>query len=740
VGDKDAYVFDWTSIIANLKELLSDQMLMDQCDKGDLEFLLHSAPPVGDDEAISQMNQGKWWRRTEDKFCKGDPKTILGVVNFFIDGTHCDEHGNIKLVPVIMTSGNFPKELNRKSEYMRCLAYLPSGSEFSSADKQTVAESKVLLGLKHACLAAMFEEIVGEEEERSFLVIIKGELYRVIPVVSFIINDTAEANELTLHYSTTDVECPCRYCLVSKANRHLPMVGEPRLSEDMKNLVQKAKAILDKHVKGARDGSTAAKEMLKRVSLQGLDNAFWDVFFGDTEGRGIYSALPIEVLHQLEKGLMKYWHECVIEEVRKRGGDELVSKLDSRARELYPFLCHQSERGIKTKSFPRGVSDIPKLSAQEMPAVLLMIMACLGDDGEFLEKTTARRWTSLAWELLVIRDILMAEDWTKQMRTTFRARVTSVMTNFRAVVGEARNPGNSAAGVGFPKFHLLMHYADFLEEYGPPIIAYSGFGEKGHQTFAKKPTHRTQRRTDSIVAQVIKRLHFVHAFEWTFAMAREHFRKWHPTTSPASIYSRPSRRNELLGHSVEVVVAARRNSSMHKGALKVICDWANRQNPAPVLVTVFFTLKTSMPEAHLTADLLFRADPHYKYGTKKHAWLDFAEVQYENDKLCFAECHGFFKHAGLFYVVVQELRPLTQLSSTAGPFRDGYAFTKHERVEVKKRVHEDGEETLKKTLKFDVFETAAINNTAFLFPAHFSGNGGRSKSFFSVPQNEQWYL
>jgi hypothetical protein len=438
IGGQTTYEFGWTGIIDNLKQMLSDPLLLGQC-VGDHKLLLHAEDPVGENETVSEMNQAHWWRRTEEACCHDDPKTILGVVTFFIDGTHCDEHGRIKLVPIIMMCGNYPKKLNRKSDFMRCLGYLPSGIEFSSADAQAVAQKKVLLKLKHACLAAMFDEMKGPSDRRMFLLHINGELYRVVPVVSFFINDTAEADELTAHYSTSDVENPCRFCQVRKADRHEPKLGEPRLERDMQALVMGAKDIIDAHVPGKQDGAGAARETLKGVSLQAIDNAFWGVFFGMTGGRGIYGALPIEVLHQLEKGLMKYWHECVIITVRNEGGDDLVSKLDCRARQLDPFMRHQSERGIKSKSFPRGASDVPKLSAQEMPAVVLMIIACLGDVGEFLPKEVARRWTSLGWELLVLRDYLMAEDWTKQMRENLNPLVISVMTNFREVTQKLKN-------------------------------------------------------------------------------------------------------------------------------------------------------------------------------------------------------------------------------------------------------------------------------------------------------------
>jgi hypothetical protein len=69
--------FVWTSIIDNLKEVLSDPLLQEKCGG---EMLLRAANLEGDEEIISEMNQGEWWRRTEQEYCRDDAQVCLVVL------------------------------------------------------------------------------------------------------------------------------------------------------------------------------------------------------------------------------------------------------------------------------------------------------------------------------------------------------------------------------------------------------------------------------------------------------------------------------------------------------------------------------------------------------------------------------------------------------------------------------------------------------------------------------------
>jgi hypothetical protein len=412
-------------------------------------------------------------------------------------------------------------------------------------------------------------------------------------------------------------------------------------------------------------------------------------------------------------------------------------------------LQHQSERGVKTKSFSKGVSDIPKLSAQEMPAVLLMIIACLGDDGDFLPVAVSREWTSLAWELIIIRGYLMADDWTSEMRANFKLLVPRVMKHFAAVVGESRKPGDWKLGVAFPKFHLLLHYESFMLEYGPPVLSYSGFNESGHKFFVKKPATRTQRRLATFADQVRKRLDFVSKFRSVIASMKAHYQKWSPFTSRAP--SSTGQADQFMGRGTKVDINTCRQTTswIHSGARKAIVEHVRKVTNAPTETLVYRAYKKRLNEE----EYIIRADPEYgtattdRMGHRTGPWLDFVEIKYETEvcgtNLRYAECHGFFKVGSKFFVVVQELRPSSTRTQTTeaaeGPFRQPFRSRAHFPFSKHKRVYHNSD------LEFEVFETTAINNTAFLIPAETdsaartrAAPASFSKTFWAVPQVEKW--
>ena len=134
--------------------------------------------------------------------------------------------------------------------------------------------------------------------------------------------------------------------------------------------------------------------------------------------------------------------------------------------------------------------------------MLLMCIVALGDSGAFLQRSKARQWQSVGWQLIIARHYLMANTWTAQMCNAWAKLVPSLMDDFKAVVGAARATETDLHGVGFPKFHLMLHYLAFITEYGPPVLCYGALYESALKHFCKRPAERTQRRLGSVVTQV----------------------------------------------------------------------------------------------------------------------------------------------------------------------------------------------------------------------------------------------
>ena len=134
--------------------------------------------------------------------------------------------------------------------------------------------------------------------------------------------------------------------------------------------------------------------------------------------------------------------------------------------------------------------------------MLLMCIVALGDSGAILQRSIARKWQSIGWQLIVARQYLMASTWAARMRNAWAKLVKSLMDDFKNVVGASRATESDPYGVAFPKFHLMLHYEAFVLEYGRPVLCYGAFYEAALKHFAKRPAERTQRRIGSVVTQV----------------------------------------------------------------------------------------------------------------------------------------------------------------------------------------------------------------------------------------------
>ena len=64
----------------------------------------------------------------------------------------------------------------------------------------------------------------------------------------------------------------------------------------------------------------------------------------------------------------------------------------------------------------------------------------------------------------------------------------------------------SPSGCKFKKFHMFLHYYDFILEYGAPTLTYGGWWEKAHIFLVKVPYLRTGRRVASLIKMLMLRV------------------------------------------------------------------------------------------------------------------------------------------------------------------------------------------------------------------------------------------
>jgi hypothetical protein len=109
-------------------------------------------------------------------------------------------------------------------------------------------------------------------------------------LVLFIIGDTDGQDKLSGRYTSRNgIKKPCRYCDTSYENTDDP---EIYFNYNQHSLVNKTI-------------ESTTFEQLQSLSVHGIDNAWKDVLFCDSD-RGLYGALCADILHCLHHGLFNY--------------------------------------------------------------------------------------------------------------------------------------------------------------------------------------------------------------------------------------------------------------------------------------------------------------------------------------------------------------------------------------------------------------------------------------------------
>jgi len=196
----------------------------------------------------------------------------------------------------------------------------------------------------------------------------------------------------------------------------------------------------------------AAMKPLQEYSIRDLLVPLAKAPIGDVEFLGLFALIWPELMHQMESGIMQRSIKCMVFGVRATGKGEptfyyhaatYVAKLQ-RWFQHYSFLVcmayvrflarprvlqsdlsaamdtaaqhldmtRQSNRvcGIPLKNRRKGVSNLPKVKAQEFPGITLVAMVLLGTRGKYLEETDTRN-VQTAFSALYLLWMVLRRTW-----------------------------------------------------------------------------------------------------------------------------------------------------------------------------------------------------------------------------------------------------------------------------------------------------------------------------------------
>ena len=137
--------FPYLDIVSCIAGLLVDSAIPD----GEKYFVHDNSEDVPF-EALGELWTGEWWKIAQQRVNLECPGAILGSIILYIDGISVDFFGNIQLVPIMMTLGNFSTRVRQSVDAKRVVGFVPYLSDEKIAARTKMSPSKVRREIMHA--------------------------------------------------------------------------------------------------------------------------------------------------------------------------------------------------------------------------------------------------------------------------------------------------------------------------------------------------------------------------------------------------------------------------------------------------------------------------------------------------------------------------------------------------------------------------------------------------------------
>jgi len=289
----------------------------------------------------------------------------------------------------------------------------------------------------------------------------------------------------------------CRYCCCPAEQ-----TDNPKFDSDKKNQATIQELTWNSNV-----------AVLKSMSQQFLDNAFYSIRFGFHNRSGIHGACPTGILHGLLIGIFKYVVLLFLSQL----GTKSKARSDFLAlAALYGTLLHrQSDRDKPKTQFESGI-DAGKHMAKEYPGIILVILTVLRSTSgrqivlsrnEFTEEDV-KQWVELLETLLMWHAWLASDNISKSDALKAENKHRYIMYLIRRTAPRDDN------GMGWKifKYHAITHYSTDIINFGVPSI-YDTESEESHHKGSKQAAELTQKIKHTFDKQISARLRETHVLD-----------------------------------------------------------------------------------------------------------------------------------------------------------------------------------------------------------------------------------
>lgn len=549
---------------------------------------------------LDEIVDSKWYRKTfshiKKQLVTNNEAFMVFPIIMYIDKTGTDQNQRYPLEPLIFTFGNLRRSVRNKANAWRCLGFIPSTQTGKDSGKDTernagfkhVAEGKATRNY-HTMLHKVLESFIDNQGLSTNGD--TGKLYewvridnhvrrlRVFFPLCFISGDALSGDTLcgrmrVYHGANKCVArgCECTFESLAdpefncknvqrNANEYNAMQkrAEPLImSEEQSKLyystsgisqrshdvnVNVMSRVLNIPKSQVNDAILAAATLVNEKQIHVHVSAFQNVWFGEGNRKGgIFTATPVDVMHQFMLGILKYLLNAFVYNLTKTEKIELDSIV---------HLITKTHRSSRSKWFPRykfsrGVCQLTLLTAMEWPgiafAILLSLLHPRGQElldnayvpmtsqasctGNLLQYSTEDEANRLPFVqsmknrtivVEVLERCLAFYAWSRNgpyiknetspcdINTVVRPRIRSLMKFI--VQHTARLQEKNNIHWQLQKMHDFLHLPDDALRYGNLMNFDAGIGEKNLKTFAKRPALTALKTEDGFHKSVCKQLH-----------------------------------------------------------------------------------------------------------------------------------------------------------------------------------------------------------------------------------------
>ena len=500
--------------------------LLDSCKDPEQDFSF-SYEPGGD---FSDPSTGNRWRRTEQQVfgvSRQDFESIMGLM-IFDDESFQGQRGDLKVAALIVSLSNFKTKYFEKPEAKRVLGYKPK-IQLSAKLQKRKAGRLYKFKFDDECFKGIREELKHAQNVGGFWYFFHNLKRRFVLYTHMLPTDSKQGDIACRVFGSWNSKRACRLC-----DKPTKTFGEPPYVGAFRTQASTTACHAE-----LNPGS------LLEMSLQPVMSPWYDVWFGDTEGRSVHDSTPVEGLHTINLGIHQkfcHWTRDIIYDTSHRN----AQVLDDRILLLNNSLWPRTGSGLPLKRrFPGLPPAMGALPGSEYASIIFLLIFVIGEAGALVPVNDTRPLLKVLLGSIYLQHLCARYSVPRDEVDHMEIQIENFVKMFKKVF-----MNSSPTGTDFPKLHYLFHFPHQIREFGSG----RNFSGSTYESFlieaVKKPAVRTRRHGTTFATDLMRRCRLLLVLGFRSKLIQRLWKKHanvHPENTASRFPTTPAGRDRVGG-------------------------------------------------------------------------------------------------------------------------------------------------------------------------------------------------